>query len=312
MIQIVEGKPFVRPCRFIPSDGNEFGDALASISALYEPLTKMLPLAGSTVLLPSRAGEEPRITAALRAEAPWLAAAIDRLGEQAAMNQWAGKPWLSFRPMLLVGPPGAGKTHLARRIGALSGCGDAILSFAGVNSSNELAGNPRGFRHQQPCFPACVLQRLKVANPVIIIDEVDKVPASAMGDPADTLLGMLERSTANRFFDGCLAAEVDLSHINWVLTANSLTKLSAPLLSRVDVVEVRGPGPEHAEVVLASLWRDVARDAGLPPSDLSRLEAAAETLLLRLFRNTRSVRRLRRAIETVVAVSARHARRAVN
>nr|WP_314469711.1 AAA family ATPase [uncultured Sphingomonas sp.] len=312
MIQIVEGKPFIRPCRSIPSDANEFSDAVTSISALYDQLTKMLPLAGAAALRPGKAGGEPRITVTLRAEAPWMATAIDRLSEQAAMSQWAGKPWLSFRPMLLVGPPGSGKTHFARRIGALSGCGDAILSFAGVNSSNELAGNPRGFRHQQPCFPACVLQRLQVANPVIIIDEVDKVPANTMGDPADTLLGMLERSTASRFFDGCLAAEIDLSHINWVLTANSLTKLSAPLLSRVDVVEVKGPGPEHAEVVLASLWRDVARDAGLPPSDLPRLEAAAETLLLRLFRNTRSVRRLRRAIETVVAVSARHAHRAVN
>jgi hypothetical protein len=80
----------------------------------------------------------------------------------------------------------------------------------------------------------------------------------------------------------------------------------------VRVVEVFGPAPEHAEAVLAALWRDVARDAGLPPAVLPRLENAAEAQLLRLFRNTRSVRRLRRAIETVVAVSARHAQRAVH
>ncbi len=308
---VVDGKAHIRPCRSIPSDGNG-AEWMTSIATLYEPLTTPLPLAGASTLTRARQDKEPRIAAALRAEAPWMAAAIDRIADQAAFSLWAGRPWLSLRPVLLVGPPGAGKTHLARRLGALSGCGDAVLSFAGVNSNAELAGNPRGFRHTQPCLPTMTMLRTGTANPVVVIDEVEKAACGDNGDPVATLLGMLERSTAARFFDGCLAVEIDLSHVNWVLTANRIDRLPAPLLSRVDVVEVAGPGPEHAELVLANLWRSVARDAGLPPSALPHIEVAAEASLLRLFRNTRSVRRLRRAIETLVAVSARHVPRTVN
>ena len=311
-MRVVDGKPYVRPCRSIPVDGNESNEWIASIGSLYESLTTLMPLAGAPTLARSRVGRESRIATALRDEAPWMSAAIDLIADQTAMSLYAGRPWLSLRPMLLVGPPGAGKTHFAQRLGDLSGCGKAVLSFAGVSGNAELAGNPRGFRHPQPCFPACVIQRTGTANPVIVIDEVEKAGVSDLGDPVATLLGMLEWSTAKRYFDGCLAAEINLGHVNWILTANSIGRLPIPLLLRVQVIEVRGPGPEHAETVLATLWRDVARDLGLPPAALPRLEAAAETMLIRLFRNTRSVRRLRRAVETLVAVSTRHAPRAVN
>lgn len=312
MMRIIDGKPFVRPCRSIPSDGNEGTGLATPISVQHERLTTLLPLAGAASLASVGRGGEPRIAASLRSEAPWMTEAIDIIADQAGMSLWAGRPWLALRPILLVGPPGASKSHFARRLAEISGCGDAVLSFAGVNSDAELAGNPRGFRHQQPCFPACVMERTGTANPVIVIDEVEKARPGDMGDPVATLLGMLERLTASRYFDGCLAAEIDLSHVNWILTANSAARLPSPLLSRVRMIEVPGPGPEHAEMLLATFWRDVARDAGLPPSALPRLESAAEIMLMRLFRQTRSVRRLRRAIETLVAVSVRHAPRAVN
>ncbi|RKE45883.1 MULTISPECIES: AAA family ATPase [unclassified Sphingomonas] len=308
---VVDGKPHVRPCVSIPTYGNEANKCIASIGDVYSPLTTPLPLAGAPMLARTR-GNESHIAATLRAEAPWMDAVIGRLADQATLQLRAGLPWLSFRPLLLVGPAGAGKTHLARRIGELSGCSSAILSLAGASSNAELAGSPRGFRHPQPNFAAMAMLRTGIANPVIVVDEVEKAASGDLGDPVATLLGLLDRSTSSRYFDGCLAAEIDLSHVNWILTANRIDRLPEALLSRVEVVEVLGPGPAHAEMIVASLWRDIARDFGLPPSALPRVEAAAQTALLRLFRNTRSLRRLRRAIETLVAVSGRHVPRTLN
>jgi hypothetical protein len=195
-MHIIAGKPQIRPCVSIPSDGNEANEWIASIGDLYAPLTTPLPLAGVSAHSRAPGGREPRIVEALRTETPWMDNAIDRIADQVATQLWAGRPWLSFRPLLLIGPPGAGKTHLARRIGELSGCGSAILSFAGISSNAELAGTPRGFRHPQPCFPAMAMLRTGTANPVVIIDEVDKACTGDMGDPVASLLGMLERSTA--------------------------------------------------------------------------------------------------------------------
>ena len=132
-----------------------------------------------------------------------IAAALERVQQRLAREDEER----SFDPLLLVRPPGAGKLHFARRLGELSNCGDAVLSFADVNSNVELAGNPHGFWHQQPCFPACGMQTLGTANPVIVIDEVEKASTGNMGDPVATLLGMLERSTTARYFNGCLTAD---------------------------------------------------------------------------------------------------------
>ena len=312
MIEILDGCPYVRPCNHIPPDGSEKQDWSTPAAEMHERLTTLLPLAGGEVLPPVRPGGEPLIAALLRQEAPWMGAAIDLIAEQAAMNLWAGQPWLALKPTLLVGSPGAGKSHFARRLSELSGCGDAILSFAGTNSNSEIGGNPRGFKHPKVCFPAATMERTGTANPIVVIDEVEKASVSNIGDPVATLLTLMEPSTARRYFDGYLAAEINLSHVSWILTANSMAHLPPPLLSRVTVVEVSGPGPEHADQVLATLWQATAAKAGLPLSAMPPIEAEAEVELLRLFRRTRSVRRLRRAVEALVAVSVRHQPRTLN
>lgn len=305
MIRVIDGVPHVRPCRHIPAEGSESNEwAPTPIAVMFERLTTHLPLAGGTAMARVASGE-PRAIAALRDEAPWMAPALDRLSEQLGLQLWAGRPWVAFRPMLLVGPPGAGKSHLARRLGELAGCGSAGLSFAGTHSSVELAGNPRGYKHQQPSFPACAMNRLGTANPIIIVDEVEKGSHNGGRDPLAKLLDLLEPSTAAHYFDGCLAAEIDLSHVNWVLTSNSLDGLPAPLLSRVDVVEVDGPGPEHADIVLTQLWRAAAARLGVTPEGLPALDPAVERELRRLFERTRSVRRMRRAIDALLAIEVR-------
>jgi ATP-dependent Lon protease len=309
VIRVIDGVPHVRPCRHIPPEGTENSEwAPTPIAVMFERLTTHLPLAGGPALAQAPCGE-PRLIAALRDEAPWMAPALDRLSEQLGLQLWAGRPWAAFRPLLLLGPPGAGKSHLARRLGELAGCGSAGLSFAGTHSAVELAGNPRGYKHQQPSFPACAMNRLGTANPVIVVDEVEKGSANGGRDPLAKLLDLLEPSTAARYFDGCLAAEIDLSHVNWVLTANSLDGLPAPLLSRVDVVEVSGPGPEHADAVLTQLWRAAAARLEVPPAALPAVDPAVERALRRLFERTRSVRRMRRAIEALLALEARRLER---
>lgn len=150
MVAIIDGRPHLRPCRRIEPEGTEHNEwANTPVSVMYERLATYLPLAGDNMMGRSRYGGEPRLTARLRDEAPWMETAIDRLADKVATAAWAGRPWLGFRPLLLVGPPGAGKSHMARRLGELSGCGSAILSFAGVHSNSEIGGNPRGYTMKQ-------------------------------------------------------------------------------------------------------------------------------------------------------------------
>jgi ATP-dependent Lon protease len=313
MLQIIDGRPYLRPCEFIAAEATDAVDwGPTPIAQMYSALTTDLPLAGGSVMARVKPSTEPRLTALLRDEAPWMAPALDRIAEQIAMRLWSGQPWLKFRPLLLVGPAGAGKSYFARRMAELSGCGSATLSLAGTHSSAEVSGNPRGYKHPQPCFAACTMQRTRTANPVIVLDEADKVSANSGGDPVHALLDMLEPTTSGRFYDGCLASEVNISEVNWILTANSVTRLPGPLLSRLDVIEVTGPGPDHAEQLLVQVWRAVAQSLGLSPSALPPLAPQAEASLIRLFRRTRSVRRVRRAVEATIAVSVRHQVRQLN
>ena len=146
------------------------------------------------------------------------------------------------------------------------------------------------------------MNQTRTANPVLILEEAEKAGGSAQnGTPHATLLTMLERETAARYWDRCLLAEVDLSHTNWILTCNDAERLPPPLRSRLDIVAVDGPGPEHFDGVMAAILLDLAAAWKVPREMLPDLPVRAVQVLRDRFVKTRSVRRLRRHLEKVVA-----------
>src|SRR3546814_17372291 len=108
-----------------------------------------------------------------------------------------GIPWVRFRPFLLVGPPGCGETRLARRIGQFTGAGSNLLSVGGSSDNRMLQGTARGWRSADPSFPLLAIMRTEIANPLLIVDEIDKAAVgSNHGSVANPIPGILENEPA--------------------------------------------------------------------------------------------------------------------
>ena len=291
---------FIRPCMSIEAESREY-DGMPTIALRYSALTDELPLAGAAAMH-CLANGELAITAYLRAKAPWHEPVIALLDEQWRLQLWLGKPWISFRPLLLTGRPGCGKSNLARMIAEKAAVGHSSLSLAGVPDSTTIEGTPRGFSTTTPSFPALIMSQHRTANPIALIEEIDKAGSSAQhDDPVAALMMMIEPGTARQFWDRCLLAPVDVSHVNWIFTSNTLEGLSPAMRSRLDIVAVEGPAPEHFPILLRNLLHEIARQWGLSPWQLPDLAPGAEELLSQRFGKHRSVRRLEREFRAAMA-----------
>ncbi|WP_235841354.1 AAA family ATPase [Cereibacter azotoformans] len=204
--------------------------------ALREALAKPKRLAG-----PRTPDEVDRLFAALFAEGPWLRKPL-AWAWQRALDSLDECGWFRLPPLLLLGPPGCGKTRMAERLAELAGLPRSRLEGASMTASFPIGGSDFQWNSSHPGEAVRLIHESDVANPLVIFDEVEKGQTSSSGgDPRQALLPFLQRSTAASYRCPYLQAPVDLSHVTWILTANSLEGLSAPLLDRVTLFPVGYP-----------------------------------------------------------------------
>jgi ATP-dependent Lon protease len=161
---------------------------------------------------------------------------------------------LEITPMLLLGPPGVGKTHFARELSTLLGTGMGFVSMSSLTAGWVLSGASSQWKGARPGKVFETLVEGQYANPVIVVDEIDKARGEHAYDPLGALYGLLEHDTAGTFTDEFAEVAIDASQVIWVATANDPRTIPEPILNRMNVHEVAAPDPDAARRIAARLY----------------------------------------------------------
>jgi ATP-dependent Lon protease len=160
-------------------------------------------------------------------------------------------------PMLLLGAPGIGKTHFARRIAQLLGTGFGFVPMSSLTAGWILSGASSQWKNAKPGKVFETFLNGEYANPVMVVDELDKTSADGQYDPLGALYGLLEVDTAMRFVDEFAEIPIDASGAVWFATANDASRIPEPILNRMHVYEIEPPDAEGARRIALAIYRDV-------------------------------------------------------
>ncbi len=197
----------------------------------------------------------------------------DRIIEFLAVGSLKGEVAGSI--LLLVGPPGVGKTSVGRSIANTLGRQFYRFSVGGMRDEAEIKGHRRTYIGAMPGKFIQAIKEAGVANPVVMLDEIDKVGASYHGDPASALLEVLDPEQNTEFLDHYLDVRFDLSKVLFICTANQLDTIPAPLLDRMEVIRLSGYiTSEKLQIARNHLWPKLLERAGIKRGRLQISDAA--------------------------------------
>ena len=164
---------------------------------------------------------------------------------------------LEVTPMLLLGKPGIGKTHFARQVADLIGTGMNLVSMGSLTAGWLLSGSASQWKGAKPGKVFESLVDGRYANPVIVIDEIDKAASDAQYDPLGSLYSLLEHDTACSFIDEFADVPIDASQVLWITTANDARAIPNPILNRMNVFEIEPLTHEQARHIALRLYQSI-------------------------------------------------------
>jgi ATP-dependent Lon protease len=226
-----------------------------------------------------------------------------RVLEYLAVAKLKGK--LAGPILCLVGPPGTGKTSLARSIAEALGRRFIPLPLGGLNDESEIRGHRKTYVGAMPGKLIAAYQRVGSKNPLILLDEIDKIDSNYRGDPAAALLEVLDPEQNTAFLDRYLGVPFDLSETLFIATANRLDTIPSPLRDRLEVLTLAGyTEDEKLEIARRHILPEALAEHGLEAGSLQPTAAALQRIV-RCYTSEAGVRDLHRRIAAICRKVAR-------
>lgn len=202
--------------------------------------------------------------------------------------------------LCLVGPPGVGKTSLGHSIAKALGRNYQRVSLGGLHDEAEIRGHRRTYIGAMPGRIIDAMKRAGTVNPVLLLDEVDKIGADFKGDPAAALLEVLDPEQNCRFHDNFIDVDYDLSNVLFVATANTLQTLARPLLDRMEVIDISGYiVEEKLKIARLHLLPRILKEYNLPAEEFDITDDAIEAVVER-YTSESGVRQLEKKLSAIV------------